>query len=423
MPYPTHLLPTTVVGSYPQPDWLVDRALLHKHGVPRTRAADIWRVPEALREQAQDDATVLAIRDMERAGIDIVSDGEERRESYSNRFALALDGIDIERPASIVSQQGRATPVPRVVGRIRRTRPVELRDAAFLVASTERATKITLPGPFTLSRQVQDDFYGDPEALAMDYARAVNAEARALKAAGVDVIQLDEPWVRTSPDDAARYAVAAIDRALEGIAGPTVVHLCFGYAAVVHDKPSGYAFLSRLADCTATQISIEAAQPKLDLGVLADLAGKQVMLGVLDLGDPAIETAEQVAGRIRAALAHISADRLIPAPDCGMKYLPRAAGAAPGAGGVGVLLLGGAGAGGLPDGGVSADAGGVKSCVSKSSAPATRCSPARSSTPISATWRRSWRTSAYPSPGRRRSAMTVPTCSKRSASPPAGPTQ
>lgn len=324
MSYPTHLLPTTVVGSYPQPDWLVDRAALRKHGVPRTHAADIWRIPEALREQAQDDATLLAIRDMERAGIDIVSDGEERRESYSNRFALALDGVDADTPATLVSQRGRATSVPRVVGRIRRTRSVELRDAEFLAANTDHATKITLPGPFTLSRQVRDEFYADPEALAMDYAVAVNEEARALKAAGVDVIQLDEPWVRTAPDEAARYAVAAIDRALDGVDGPTVVHLCFGYAAVVAEKPSGYAFLAGLADCAATQISIEAAQPRLDLGILRDLAGKQVMLGVLDLGDPAIETAEQVAERIRAALKHISADRLIPAPDCGMKYLPRA---------------------------------------------------------------------------------------------------
>ncbi len=324
MSYPTHLLPTTVVGSYPQPEWLVDRATLHKHGVPRAHATDIWRIPEGLREQAQDDATVLAIRDMERAGIDILSDGEARRESYSNRFALALDGIDAERPGTITSQQGRATKVPRVVGRIRRKGPVELRDAEFLVTNTDRATKITLPGPFTLSRQVQDEFYRDPEALAMDYAAAVNEEARGLKAAGVDVVQLDEPWVRTAPAEAARYAVAAIDRALDGIDGPTIVHLCFGYAAVVHEKPAGYTFLGALADCAATQISIEAAQPRLDLGVLAELAGKQVMLGVLDLGDPAVETAAQVAARIRAALAHLPPERLIPAPDCGMKYLPRA---------------------------------------------------------------------------------------------------
>jgi 5-methyltetrahydropteroyltriglutamate--homocysteine methyltransferase len=323
MQYPAHLLPTTVIGSYPQPDWLVDRAALHAHGVPRTRATDIWRIPESFREQAQDDATVLAIRDMERAGIDIVSDGEVRRESYSNRFALALEGIDAEQPGQVVSQQGRATPVPRVVGPIRRTGAVELRDAEFLVRNADRATKITLPGPFTLSRQVEDHFYRDAEALAMAYAAAVNAEARALKAAGVDVIQLDEPWVRTAPDAAARYAVRAIDRALEGIAGPTVVHLCFGYAAVVQNKATGYAFLPQLAECAATQISIEAAQPRLDLGVLRELTGKQVMLGVLDLGDPAIETPAVVADRIRAALAYLPPERLIPAPDCGMKYLPR----------------------------------------------------------------------------------------------------
>ncbi len=321
--YPTHLLPTTVVGSYPQPDWLVDRAALHAHGVPRAHARDIWRIRPNLLEQAQDDATLLAIRDMERAGIDIVSDGEARRESYSNRFALALDGVDAEHPGEIVSAQGRRTKVPRVVGPIRWKGPVEVRDAAFLVRNTDRATRITLPGPFTLSRQVEDTYYRDPDALAMDYAAAVNAEAKMLKEAGVDVIQLDEPWVRTAPAEAARYAVRAINRALEGIPGPTTVHLCFGYAAVVHEKPAGYTFLGQLAECDAAQISIEAAQPRLDLSVLRELGTKQVMLGVLDLGDPAAETAEQVAERIRAALRHVPPERLIPAPDCGMKYLPR----------------------------------------------------------------------------------------------------
>jgi 5-methyltetrahydropteroyltriglutamate--homocysteine methyltransferase len=307
MTYPTHLLPTTVVGSYPQPDWLVNRAALEKHGVPRTHAQDIWRIPAELLELAQDDGTILAIRDMERAGIDIITDGEIRRESYSNRF----------------SQAGRAMPVPRVVGKIRRRAPVELRDVEFLLRQTERATKITLPGPFTLSRQAKNEFYADEEEMAMDYAAAVNAELRDLKASGVDVVQLDEPWVRTAPDKAERYGVRAINRALEGIEGPTVVHLCFGYAHVVQDKPSGYAFLPQLADTVAQQISIEAAQPKLDLGVLADLSGKQIMLGVLDLGSAAVETAEQVADRIRAGLRHVAAERLIPAPDCGMKYMPR----------------------------------------------------------------------------------------------------
>lgn len=324
MPYPAHLLPTTVVGSYPQPDWLVDRATLHAHGVPRTHAHDMWRIPGALLEQAQDDATVLAIREMERAGIDIVTDGEIRRESYSNRFALALDGIDADHPGEVRSQAGRRTAVPRVVGRIRHTGPVEQRDAAFLRYNTDRVTKITLPGPFTLTQQAQNDFYADEEELAMDYAVAVNQELRALKAAGVDVVQLDEPWVRTSPEKAARYGIRAINRALEGIEGPTVVHLCFGYAAVVSQKPSGYSFLPQLADTVAQQISIEAAQPKLDLGVLRDLSGKTIMLGVLDLGDPAVETAEVVADRLRAGLRFVDAERLVAAPDCGMKYLPRA---------------------------------------------------------------------------------------------------
>ena len=323
MSYPTHLLPTTVVGSYPQPDWLVDRATLHHHGVPRAHAHDMWRVPAALLEQAQDDATILAIRDMERAGIDIVTDGEIRRESYSNRFAMALEGIDGDRPGDLTNKAGRITQVPRVVGPIRRVSGVETRDAMFLRDNATRATKITLPGPFTLSRQVQNDFYKDEEELAMDYAIAVNQELRALKATGVDVVQLDEPWVRTAPDKAIRYGIKAINRALEGIEGPTVVHVCFGYAAVVSEKPSGYDFLAELGDTIAQQISIEAAQPRLDLGVLRELAGKTVMLGVLDLGDASVESAETVAARIRDGLRYVPADKLVPAPDCGMKYLTR----------------------------------------------------------------------------------------------------
>jgi 5-methyltetrahydropteroyltriglutamate--homocysteine methyltransferase len=323
MSYPTHLLPTTVVGSYPQPAWLVNHTALTKHGVPRMHAQDIWRIPPDMLEQAQDDGTILAIRDMERAGIDIITDGEIRRESYSNRFALALDGIDNERPGLLRSTTGRVTLVPRVVGRIRRRGPVEARDVRFLQQQTDRATKITLPGPFTLSQQTENCFYTDEEEMAMDYACAVNEELRDLKATGVDVVQLDEPWVRTAPDKAERYGVRAINRSLEGIAGPTVVHLCFGYAHVVRTKPSGYAFLPQLAATVAQQISIEAAQPNIDLGVLADLAGKRIVLGVLDLGDARIETAEQVAARIRAGLQFVAPEYLIPAPDCGMKYLPR----------------------------------------------------------------------------------------------------
>jgi len=321
---PTHLLPTTVVGSYPQPEWLVDRALLSK-SVPRTRMHEMWRLPEEHLEEAQDDATIVAIRDMERAGIDIVTDGEIRRESYSNRFATALEGVDADNPAIIVSRSGHETPVPRVVGKVRRTGPVELRDMQFLRKNTDRAAKITLPGPFTMSQQAKNEYYKDDEELAMAFAEAVNAEALDLQKAGADVIQLDEPWVRNNPDLARRYAVKAINRALQGITVPTVVHLCFGYAAVVpgSTKPSGYSFLSELADTTAEQISIEAAQPKLDLGVLKDLSSKKIMLGVLDLGDPAIESVDTVAGRIRNGLKYVAAERLVPAPDCGMKYMPR----------------------------------------------------------------------------------------------------
>jgi 5-methyltetrahydropteroyltriglutamate--homocysteine methyltransferase len=324
MTYPTHLIPTTVVGSYPQPDWLVDRGALAQHGVPRVAAPDIWRVAEPWREAAQDDATVLAIGEMERAGIDIVSDGEIRRESYSNRFALALEGIDAERPGRVGRSGGGTTTVPRVVGPIRRRGAIEVRDAEFLVAHAGHATKITLPGPFTLSQQAENAFYADDEELAMDYAVAVNEELRALKASGVDVVQLDEPWVRTAPDKAARWGIRAINRALDGVLGPTIVHLCFGYAAMVHNKPEGYRFLAQLADSVAAQISIEAAQPRLDLGVLKELAGKTIVLGVLDLNDPQIETADEVAARLRQGLLHVAPERLVAAPDCGMKYLPRA---------------------------------------------------------------------------------------------------
>jgi 5-methyltetrahydropteroyltriglutamate--homocysteine methyltransferase len=322
--YPKHLLPTTVVGSYPQPDWLVDREMLSK-SVPRTRMAQMWRIPDVYLEQAQDDATVVAIRDMERAGIDIVTDGEIRRESYSNRFATALDGIDGENPAVITSRSGLKTPIPRVVGKISRGGSVELRDMEFLRRNTDHAAKITLPGPFTMSQQAKDEFYRDDEELARAWAAAPNPEALELQKAGADVIQLDEPWLRNDPAAAKRYAVKAINRALQGITVPSVVHVCFGYAAVVPGdaKPSGYSFLAELADTTAEQISIEAAQPRLDLGVLADLSSKKIMLGVIDLGNPEIETADVIAGRIRHGLKYVSADRLIPAPDCGMKYMPR----------------------------------------------------------------------------------------------------
>ena len=324
MALPKHLLPTTVVGSYPQPDWLVDRQMLSK-SVPRTRMTQMWRIPPAYLEQAQDDATIVAIRDMERAGIDIVTDGEIRRESYSNRFATALEGIDTESPAIITSRSGQATAVPRVVGNVRRTGPVELWDMEFLRRNTDRAAKITLPGPFTMSQQASNEFYKDDEELAMALAAAVNAEVLELQKAGADVIQLDEPWVRNDPAAARRYAVKAINRALQGVTVPTVVHICFGYAAVVpgDTKPSGYSFLAELADSAAEQISIEAAQPKLDLGVLAELSSKKILLGVIDLANPEIETAAVIADRIRHGLNYIAADRLIPAPDCGMKYLPR----------------------------------------------------------------------------------------------------
>jgi 5-methyltetrahydropteroyltriglutamate--homocysteine methyltransferase len=319
----TPRLTTSDVGSYPQPSWLIDRDALGSHSVPRVRVAGAWRVPEAFLEEAQDDATRLAIRDMERAGIDTITDGEMRRESYSNRFATALDGIDAEHPATIATRSGDRV-VPRIVGPVRWRGPVEVRDVEFLRAHTDREIKITLPGPFTMAQQASNEAYDDVDELVIDFAAAVNQEARALQAAGADVIQLDEPWLRNDPEGARRIAVRAIDAAFDGVSATTAVHMCFGYAAVVGAKDRNrYEFLGELADCRADQISVEAAQPKLDLGQLSDLSDKTILLGVLDLGDPEAESAEVVAQRIRAALAHVPPERLVPAPDCGMKYLPR----------------------------------------------------------------------------------------------------
>jgi 5-methyltetrahydropteroyltriglutamate--homocysteine methyltransferase len=315
---------TTVVGSYPQPEWLIDRQALSSGSPPRIRSSGLWRIPEEHLEAAQDDATLVAISDMQRAGVDIITDGEIRRESYSNRFATALEGVDIDRPGQIIGSSGRPTPVPRVVGPIRRVRPVQIRDVQFLRQHTDRRIKVTIPGPFTMAQQAQNDYYPDRESLAMDYATCVNEEVRELFAAGADVVQLDEPWVRANPEEARRYAVAVINKALEGINGTTALHLCFGYAAVVQGKPSKYAFLTELENSVVQQISIEAAQPKLDLAVLQELPTKTIVLGVLDLGDMRIETLEGIAARLRQALRYVPPERLMVAPDCGMKYLPRA---------------------------------------------------------------------------------------------------
>jgi 5-methyltetrahydropteroyltriglutamate--homocysteine methyltransferase len=319
------MLPTTVVGSYPQPDWLLDRDNLKGRLPPRVRAREIWRVAEPLLEQAQDDATLIAIRDQERAGIDIISDGEMRRESYSNRFATSLSGVDIDNPGTALDRTGHPNPVPRVAGPIKRLRPVEVRDVEFLKRNTTRPIKITMPGPFTMAQQAQNDFYKNEEELILAYAAAVNEEAKDLKAAGADVIQLDEPYLQARPEKAKLYGVKAINRALEGVPGETAVHLCFGYAHVVHARPSGYSFLPELAATIAGQISIETAQSNLDLDVLKSLGGKRIILGVIDLNDPTPETPEMVASRIRRAFKFVSPERIIPAPDCGMKYIARAA--------------------------------------------------------------------------------------------------
>jgi 5-methyltetrahydropteroyltriglutamate--homocysteine methyltransferase len=314
---------TTVVGSYPQPDWLIDRERLGERLPPRVRARELWRVPEPYLEEAQDDATRLAVQDMERAGVDIVTDGEMRRESYSNRFATALDGIDLDRPGVALDRTGHENPVPRVVGPVRRARPVEVRDVEFLRSITQKRIKITVPGPFTMTQQAQNDHYADDRSLALAYAEAVNEELRDLKAAGADVVQIDEPYLQARPEAAREYAVEAIGRALDGIDGDTVLHTCFGYAAIVHDRPSGYPVLAELNDCAATHISLEAAQPNLDPHVLRALPDKTIVLGVLDLGSREAETAELVAERVRRALEAVPPERVVVAPDCGMKYLPR----------------------------------------------------------------------------------------------------
>jgi 5-methyltetrahydropteroyltriglutamate--homocysteine methyltransferase len=320
----TRLFPTSLVGSYPQPDWLIDRERLAARLPPRVRARELWRVGPEFLDQAQRDATLLAVRDQERAGLDIVTDGETGRESYSNRFATALDGLDLDHPGTVLGRSGQPNQVPRVTGPVRRRHPVEVSDVAFLRANTDRVVKMTLPGPFTMAQQTQDDHYGSTEALALAYADAVAQEVADLFAAGADIVQLDEPYLQARPEEARRYGVTAINRALSGAAGTTAVHLCFGYPAFVHDRPSGYSFLPELAGCSCDQVSIETAQPGLDCSVLTALDGKTIILGVLALDDPAVETPDTVLARVRRALEYVPPERLVLAPDCGMKYLPRA---------------------------------------------------------------------------------------------------
>jgi 5-methyltetrahydropteroyltriglutamate--homocysteine methyltransferase len=317
------LFPTTLVGSYPQPDWLIDRKKLAGRFPPRVWAKELWRVPESRLAEAQDDATRLAIRAQEQAGLDIITDGEIRRESYSNRFATALEGVDIDNPGTALDRSGHPNPVPRIVGKVRRRHPVEVEDVRFLRSWTKKPIKMTVPGPFTMSQQAQNDFYPSAEAAAMDYAAAVNEEIRDLFAAGADIVQVDEPYMQARPEKAREYGLKALNRALEGINGTTCVHICFGYAAIIHQRPSGYSFLGELAGCRCKQVSIETAQSNLDCSVLRALPGKKILLGVIDLNDMNVETPATVAVRIRRALPYVRAEDVIVAPDCGMKYLPR----------------------------------------------------------------------------------------------------
>jgi 5-methyltetrahydropteroyltriglutamate--homocysteine methyltransferase len=320
---PNTLLPTTLVGSYPQPDWLIDREKLAGRFPPRVRARELWRVEESFLKEAQDDATLLALQAQEAAGLDIITDGEIRRESYSNRFATALEGVDIDHPGTALDRSGHPNPVPRIVGPVRRKHAVGVEDVRFLRAHTDRPIKMTVPGPFTMAQQAQNDYYPSEEAAALDYAIAVNEEIRDLFAAGADVVQVDEPYMQARPDKARQFGLKALNRALDGITGTTAVHICFGYAAIIHQRPLGYSFLPELAGCPITQVSIETAQAGLDCSVLTTLAGKHVMVGCLDLNDPAIETPDTVVQRIKRALAYIRPEQVILAPDCGMKYLPR----------------------------------------------------------------------------------------------------
>ena len=317
------LFPTTLVGSYPQPEWLIDRAKLAKRFPPRVRARELWRIPDELLAEAQDDATLLAIKAQEDAGLDIITDGEIRRESYSNRFATALDGVDIDNPGTALDRSGHPNPVPRVVGKIRRRHAVEVEDVKFLRAHTRKPIKITVPGPFTMSQQAQNEFYASDEEASMDYAVAVNAEIKDLFAAGANIVQIDEPYMQARPEKARQYGLKALNRALDGITGTTCVHICFGYAAIIHERPSGYSFLPELAGCSCGQVSVETAQSNLDCATLSPLKDKQILLGVVDLSDMNVETPEAVAGRIRRALPHVDAARIVVATDCGMKYLPR----------------------------------------------------------------------------------------------------
>ncbi|HET9717848.1 MAG TPA: hypothetical protein VFP60_16850, partial [Pseudolabrys sp.] len=317
------LLPTSLVGSYAQPDWLIDRQKLAGRFPPRVRAKELWRVAPEYLEQAQDDATLLAIRDQERAGLDIITDGEQRRESYSNRFATALEGVDIDNPGTALDRSGHPNPVPRIVGKIRRRQPVELRDVQFLRANTDRIIKITVPGPFTMSQQAQNDFYRDELEMIIDYATAVNAEIKDLFAAGVNIVQIDEPYMQARPEKARKYGLEGLEVALDGVKGTTAIHICFGYAAIIHQRPSGYSFLPELAASPVQQISIETAQSNLDCSILKKLPGKTIILGTLDLSDMNVETAETVAARIRRALPYVPAERIVVGPDCGLKYLPR----------------------------------------------------------------------------------------------------
>lgn len=317
------LLPTSLVGSYAQPEWLIDRKKLAGQFPPRVRARALWRVAPEFLEEAQDDATLLAIRDQERAGLDIITDGEQRRESYSNRFATALEGVDIDNPGTALDRSGHPNPVPRIVGKIRRKQPVEVRDVEFLRANTDRAIKITVPGPFTMSQQAQNEFYKDEQELVLDYAAAVNAEIKDLFAAGADIVQIDEPYMQARPEKARKYGLHGLTAALRGVTGTTAIHICFGYAAIIHVRPAGYSFLPELAASGVQQISIETAQSKLDCSVLQRLPGKTIILGTLDLSDMSIEAPETVAARIRRALPYVPAERIVVAPDCGLKYLPR----------------------------------------------------------------------------------------------------
>lgn len=283
--------------------------------------------------EAQDDATIVAIREQERAGLDIVSDGEQRREHYIRHVIRGFEGFDFANLAEKQTRGGRYTvEVPRITGPVRRTAPLLAHDAEVLQTYATRRTKITLPGPLTIMDTSYDDYYGDRKALAFDLAAALNAEARDLATAGVDLIQIDEPTFNIYLDDVAEFGIAALDRIAAGVTAEMGVHICYGYGSpnVLNWKRSNTDWgqyrhtLPLLAQSKIENLALEFAAPNLDPSILELVGDKKVSMGVIDVSYDVLETADDVANRLRRALEFISPDRLLASTDCGMVPIERA---------------------------------------------------------------------------------------------------